>query len=66
MHMWYNAVLLLIFGTTALIGINNVDKAISDFFSLTPHPAMVIVAVLITLVIISVVAAQLFRVRQKK
>jgi len=52
--LWYNAVLLLIFGTTALIGINNVDKAISVFFSLTPHPQLVVattVAVLIVVII---------------
>lgn len=60
---WYNGVLLVIFGTTSLIGINSIDKAISDAVHTSQHPALVIG---ITLVIISVVAAQLFRVRQKK
>ena len=60
--LWYNAVLLLIFGTTALIGINNVDKAISDFFSLTPHPQLVVAA---TAVVLIVVIIQLLKSRKR-
>lgn len=50
--LWYNAVLLLIFGITALIGINNIDKAISDFFSLTPHPQLVVATTVIVLIVV--------------
>jgi manganese transport protein len=61
--MWYNAVLVLIFGATALIGINNVDKAISDFFSLTPHPQLVVAA---TAVVLIVVIIQLLKSRKQQ
>lgn len=60
---WYNAILLLIFGTTALIGINNIDKAISDFFSLTPHPQLVIAT---TAVVLIVVIVQLLKSRKQQ
>lgn len=59
---WYNSVLLLIFGTTALIGINNIDKAVTDAFRLTPHFEVVLV---ITIALIVGVAVQLFRLRKR-
>jgi manganese transport protein len=59
---WYNSVLLLIFGTTALIGINNIDKAISDAFKVTSHFESVVV---LTIALLVVVAVQLFRLRRK-
>lgn len=59
---WYNGVLLLIFGTTALIGINNINKAISDAFKITSHFEIVVV---LTIVLLVVVAVQLFRLRRK-
>lgn len=61
--LWYNAVLVLIFGATALIGINNVDKAISDFFSLTPHPQLVIAT---TVAVLIVVIIQLLKSRKQQ
>lgn len=61
--IWYNAVLLLIFGTTALIGINNIDKAISDFFSLTPHPQLVVVT---TIAVLIMVIIQLVKSRKRQ
>ncbi|HCZ36645.1 MAG TPA: hypothetical protein DHV26_12045, partial [Cytophagales bacterium] len=59
---WYNGVLLLIFGTTALIGINNINKAISDAFKVTSHFEIVVV---LTIALLVVVAVQLFRLRRK-
>ncbi len=59
---WYNGVLLLIFGTTALIGINNINKAISDAFKITSHFEIVVV---LTIALLVVVAVQLFRLRRK-
>lgn len=59
---WYNGVLLLIFGTTALIGINNINKAISDVFKVTSHFEIVVV---LTIALLVVVAVQLFRLRRK-
>jgi len=59
---WYNGVLLLIFGTTALIGINNIDKAVSDAFKLTPHFEAVVA---ITIALLVGVAVQLFSLRKK-
>lgn len=61
--LWYNGILLLIFGTTALIGINNIDKAISDFFLLKPHPQLVIAT---TLVVLIVVIIQLLKSRKQQ
>lgn len=61
--IWYNAVLLLIFGTTALIGVNNIDKAISDFFSLTPHPQLVVVT---TIAVLIMVIIQLVKSRKRQ
>ncbi|MBX2914429.1 MAG: divalent metal cation transporter [Cyclobacteriaceae bacterium] len=58
---WYNGVLLLIFGTTALIGINNINKAISDAFKVTSHFEIVVV---LTIALLVVVAVQLFRLRR--
>lgn len=60
--VWYNAVLLLIFGITALIGINNIDKAINDFFLLTPHPQLVVAT---TVVVLIVVIIQLLKSRKQ-
>jgi manganese transport protein len=59
---WYNGVLLLIFGTTALIGINNIDKAVSDAFKLKPHFEVVVA---ITIALLVGVAVQLFSLRKK-
>lgn len=61
--LWYNGILLLIFGTTALIGINNIDKAISDFFLLKAHPQLVIAT---TLVVLIVVIIQLLKSRKQQ
>lgn len=55
---WYNVVLLLIFSTTALIGINNIDKAVTDAFDLTPHFEIVVA---ISIILLIGVAVQLFR-----
>lgn len=60
---WYNSVLLFIFGTTSLIGINSIDKAISDACETSQHPTLVIGA---TIVILVVVAVQLFKTTRKQ
>lgn len=35
--VWYDLILLIVFGTTVLIGLNNVDKAISTGFNTPEH-----------------------------
>ncbi|MCE7863792.1 MAG: divalent metal cation transporter [Bacteroidetes bacterium CHB5] len=60
---WYNGVLLLIFSTTALIGINNIDKAVTDAFNLTRHFEIVVA---ISIILLIGVAVQLFRSRRTK
>lgn len=59
---WYNGVMLLIFGTTVLIGINNIDKAISDAFTVTSHFEIVLA---LTIALLVIVAVQLFKLRRK-
>ncbi|MCW5909716.1 MAG: Nramp family divalent metal transporter [Cyclobacteriaceae bacterium] len=59
---WYNSILLLIFGITALIGINNVDKAVSDAFKLTAHFEVVVT---ITAVLLALVTVQLVRSKKR-
>jgi hypothetical protein len=60
--VWYDCVLVCIFGATLLIGLNNVDKAITSGFQLaTSHFSLVVIATgiaLLTLVI------QLVRIRK--
>ncbi len=61
---WYDFVLMGIFGTTLLIGLNNVDKAITSGFNLAnTHFEIVLVVTLVALIF---VAAQLARLRSQR
>jgi manganese transport protein len=60
---WYDLVLLVILGTTLVIGFNNVDKAITSAFALTSgnHFQMIL---MITFTIVLATAVQLMRLRK--
>jgi len=60
---WYDLILLAILGTTLIIGLNNVDKAITSAFALTSDNHFRIIW-MITSVIILATAVQLFRLRR--
>jgi len=62
---WYDMVLLAILGTTLVIGLNNVDKAIISAFGLTSGSHFKIIWMLTSALVI-VTAAQLFLLRKIK
>ncbi len=62
--VWYDFLLIGIFGATLLIGLNNVDKAITSGFNLTTSHFEIVL--ILTLVALLLVAAQLVRLRGKR
>lgn len=62
--VWYDFLLIGIFGATLLIGLNNVDKAITSGFNLTTSHFEIVF--IITLVALLLVATQLVRLRGKR
>lgn len=62
--LWHDFLLIGIFGTTLLIGLNNVDKAITSGFHLaSAHFEIVLVATVAALVAVTI---QLFKVRRNQ
>jgi len=62
--VWHDFVLMGIFGTTLLIGLNNVDKAITSGFNLTTSHFEIVL--ILTLLALLLVAAQLVRLRSQR
>lgn len=60
---WYDLVLLAIFGTTTLMGLNNVDKAITNGFNLETSNFEVVVIISVALLIGA--GLQLYKVRSQ-
>jgi Mn2+/Fe2+ NRAMP family transporter len=60
--LWYDVLLLIILGTTLLIGLNNVDKAIVSAFSLENDHFQIVVG--ITFLILLIVIIQLVKIKR--
>lgn len=63
--MWYDLVLLIILGTTLVIGFNNVDKALISALSLSSSDHFPVI-VMVTVVILLATAYQLLGMRRKQ